>query len=379
MTTPIVEMALSRPQRRQGSLDIVSSRKRTTHPRKTTIFEHNHEGLKEYSDVKMPLPLSREELLNRLNTFSPLTWTVMDSQLSPLVCAVQGWKSHDSHNRKNELHCVGCHALLMVKLPDETELIDISDDELGVSIGYGAVENLFNTNHFSDGGDDSSDLMSLTEDISSPSFYKTLIDSYLRRLKSEHYPKCPFIPLLPLKPEDQDYYIKSKDIPREIRAFKERFQILQRNDSLLNEIKFKRIVNLTKSHLNFISNYSSNDNIKPFLISLLGWSLKIQNFSKDTITLLRCDYCCRRILLSSTYKDKGGGGGGVEIEKLPSCPYPVSTSVIEDIEFGEGGINDEPNINDDLFTNEIDLMGEHEDWCCIPNGWSFVLIGLQSL
>lgn len=373
MTSGIVESPLLR-ERRRSSIAEEDCRKRRTHPRKTGALNGLlTPDMAPNSSSRMPLPLCRDSLLQRLTTFSPLTWTIDDAQLNPLVCAVQGWKSHDSHNRKNELHCVGCHALLMVKLPHESE-VDVSDDELGVSIGYGAVEDLFhnNTNSISD---DCSDLMSLTEDTTSPSFHKTLVDSYLRRLKSEHYPKCPFIPLLPLKPEDQDYYIKSKDIPREIKAFTDRFRIIESNVDLLNEIRFKQIPNLTKSDLSFISKYGSNDNVKPLLISSLGWSLKVQTFSKETISLLRCDYCCRRILLSSTYK----GTGELEIEKLPYCPYPVSNNVAEDIEFGEGGINDEPTGDDDLFNTEIDLIGEHEDWCCIPSGWCIVLNGLQSL
>lgn len=375
MTAIVLEKALE-GLRRRSSEGEVSDTKRRSHPRKVRVqtgLQATLENVPSDSASRLPLPLSRHHLLARLATFSPLTWTIEDERLSPLVCAVQGWKSHNSHLRKNELHCQGCHAMIMVKLPSQ-DTLDISDDELGVSIGYGAVEDPFGVHN--DSGlspnspeDDASELMSITDDTSAPSFYKVLVDSYLRRLQSEHYRKCPFLPLLPLRPEDQDYYIKSKDVEREIHAFQMRHEPFCNNLALLNEIKFKSIPALTPVDEEFIKEYVESNIIssnKAFLAALLGWSLKVQSFAENSLSLLRCDYCCRRILLSSTHPGNG-------VERLPPCPYPVSNRMTEDIEFGEGGINQDPD------DEEIDLLGEHEDWCCISSGWRLILNGLQSL
>lgn len=257
----------------------------------------------------------------------------------------------------------------MVKLPqDDQHLLDLSEDEeLGVSIGYGSILNEHPKLGLDDEEyDDDDDLASLTnthnntndDDEANSTFYQSLVNSYTKRLMLEHHPKCAFLPLIPLKPEDQDYYITPKDLPRELHAFNSRFKVIQKYQSLLNDTKFKQFPKpLENSKL-------------AYCIAILGWSIKVQFFAKDCICLLKCDYCCKRILLSPQVKLDTFDIDG--LEKLPDCPYPISITNVDDginvDEFGIGGniIYDEPSIT------EIDLYEEHANWCCIRKDWELV-------
>jgi hypothetical protein len=362
-------------------------------------------------------PLSRSFLINRLNTFSVFNWTITSNKLSPLFCATQGWKCHPV--RKNELRCTSCHSGIIVKLTE------IPDSDLTTKYN----KKIFNNHHHADNYDQ---ILNNTEKYELPfdfqyldddeddenddiHVYETLVNSYVNRLSTDHYPTCTFLPFLPLFPKDENYYISSKDIPREINKFLNRLEVLKINKIKLigknfkrqflsfDEIEFLReylreninndddkididvVDNFKDKEFNYNIDLSINPSLDVILPALLGWELKVQKFHNDKFLLLNCECCTRRILLSTVNtetidKDDTNNNNNNNIEELKPCPHRAEIPAREQLtEFDETiGIRQHEFEEEDYEEDIIDLEQEHDNWCCMKSGWRIVLEGLRS-
>ena len=241
--------------------------------------------------------------------------------------------------------------------------------------------------------------------------YETLVNSYVSRLSSDHYPTCTFLPLLPISPKEQNYYITPKDIPREVYKFWHRLATMKRNKDRLIGKNFRRSF-LSHDEALFLleylretsrddadidididvdSTYSTDLSVNPsldvILPALLGWELKIQKFHQEKFPLLNCECCTRRILLSTSNIDTVQ-----DVEELSACPHRAEIPVREQpTEFDGsirpsyvagvlafGGAAYDYDDDDEEDEDMIDLEQEHDSWCCMRQGWRVVLEGLRS-
>lgn len=391
----------------------------------------------------IPSPLSRSFLIKRLNTFSVFNWTISSNKLSPLVCATQGWKCHPV--RKNELHCTSCHSGMIVKLPE------LKDCDLNSQVDTAKSNRsklVFNNHHHDDHYYDElflkntdkyelqyefrfldDELDEDEDDNDDVHVYETLVNSYVKRLSTDHYPTCTFLPILPLTPKDESYYISSKDIPREVIKFKERLAILiEQKDRLIGK-NFRRIclttdesaflleylrgaasaavsntieIDVETEETDFASDLTINPSLDVILPALFGWELKIQKFHNEKFLLLKCECCTRRILLCTLHTP-------IEqihnVEELQACPHRAEIPAQEQrTEFDEtigcrsrngGRVEDNQlhhnydydygynydydyDFEDDEDDDTTDLAAEHDGWCCMRQGWRIVLEGLRS-
>ncbi|KAK3743919.1 hypothetical protein RRG08_054805 [Elysia crispata] len=61
---------------------------------------------------------SHKSFLERLDTFSAMTWFGKPAELSPLICARYGWENIET----DMLQCAGCKTILSGKLPQKTDV-----------------------------------------------------------------------------------------------------------------------------------------------------------------------------------------------------------------------------------------------------------------
>lgn len=344
-------------------------------------------------------PLSRSALIKRINSFSVFNWSIESNKLTPLICATQGWKCHPV--RKNELHCTSCHAGIIVKLP---ELKEYDESETSKKIfNYHHDDDHYYNEIFANTNDKYElqfeyrfldDELDDQEDGENDDahVYETLVTSYVTRLSTDHYPTCTFLPLLPLTPKDENYYISTKDMSRELMKFSERLETLRKYRHKLIGRNFNTQF-LSRDEQTFLLQYLQScpsdeeididvqgnemlstdmrvhPNIDVILPALLGWDLKLQQFHRDRFLLLKCEGCTRRILLNSSPNSESDPDDVQGVEELPACPYRAEIPAREQLtEFDETDPDDEG----------IDLEGEHASWCCMRHGWRVVLEGLRS-
>lgn len=358
---------------------------------------HNSNSLS-IRKIATPSPLSRTFLISRLNTFSVFNWTIDNPKLSPLLCATQGWRCHSS--RKNELYCTSCHSGIIVKLPEIPDNYYNNNTKNKVFNNLHHADNydqiLNNTEKYElpydfEYIDDSES--ETEEDNDDVHIYETLINSYVNRLTTDHYPICKFLPFLPLSPKDENYPITRKDMSREISKFYKRLNNFKINKFKLNNKNFKFSLKfLTFDEIKFFIEFlkqqeEDNDEIEIdidtgidnsldiLLPGLLGWELKIQKFHNDKFLLLKCEYCTRRILISR-YTTTDSSRENESIEELKPCPHRAEIPAREQFtEFDDNGIKFDV---DDEDEENIDLEEEHDNWCCMKQGWRIVLEGLRS-
>lgn len=379
--------------------------------KKQLVYLRGHNKLPTVRSI--PSPLSRSFLITRLNSFSVFNWTVSSPKLSPLICATQGWKCHPV--RKNELHCTSCHSGIIVKLTHVPDVLTArcskkifnnqhhADDYNQILNNTEKYELQYEFRFLDDDLDDEDDE---NDDIH---VYETLVNSYVNRLSTDHYPTCSFLPLLPLYPKDENYYLSAKDIPRELAKFHNRLDLFKQNrDRLigrnfqtqflsLDEVEFLReYLRYTckdgaemetememdddmacRSRGSYTTDLLVNPSLDVILPALLGWELKIQTFHNVKFLLLKCECCTRRILLSSSQIESVRN-----IEELKPCPHRAEipareqpTEFDETIGVQEHGFDDE---DEDEEEDIINLQQEHDSWCCMKAGWRIVLEGLRS-
>ncbi|KAG7818595.1 hypothetical protein KL909_004985 [Ogataea angusta] len=272
-------------------------------------------------------PFSKNTLDERINSFNILNWSIEDDKLNPLECAVNGWHCR---KRKNELHCNYCHAVLLIRLNEQKDKNNLVTNFLFVE-----------------------------DDEAEEQFLKVreqLISSYLRRLRTDHYPGCMWRNSnLDIGLVKKQYHLKISDMN----------EILEQYQSNLDNLIDHQEIIMLKSYTTDILNRSQTEILQAYnstnlilsMVALFGWELKQQRFGSKNLALLKCHKCTRRILL-------GESGNLDHTEPLKSVNYPAEIS------------------NED---SDINLLAEHEDWCCMvtefnnQKGYEVVLTILQSV
>ena len=303
-------------------------------------------------------PFDREALLKRIGTFNILNWTVHDQRLMALECAANGWACH--RKRRNELHCQGCHATILVRLT--------------------GPQDMFNPARSKASGENSSKMSLLSnflfesdieEEEEEAEFREMLVTSYVNRLHTEHYAGCIW------KQENLDmslikrqYYIRLSAMDRVLPLFYENLNVLgQHQDMILSLKEFKKSV-LSQTALNALQEYT-NHKYSPSisLIALLGWELRQQRFGDKTLVLLLCRSCTRRILLGTISNSSLLS----DIRKLGSCNYPPPKELSDDgskVSKSSYEIITSTDPLDEYGNNVVNLVKEHEKWCCIVGRYS---------
>ncbi|KAH3661369.1 hypothetical protein OGAPHI_006776 [Ogataea philodendri] len=251
-------------------------------------------------------PFDKHALNDRINSFTILNWAVDDPKLTPLECSVHGW---ECHRRKNELHCQYCNAVLLVKLNERT------------------LENPV------------TNFLFLEDQESENQFVQVraqLIESYLHKLYTHHYPGCIWKNAnLEIGLVRKQYYLKLSDMDEIILQYQHNLENLLHHQEILLMKNYTFDI-LSKPQIQILQAYD-NTNLVASMIALFGWQLKQQRFGSKNLALLKCHKCTRRILLGETSILN-------RAEPLNSVQYP-------------------PEINTD--ESEIDLLAEHESWCCM--------------
>ncbi|ODV86972.1 hypothetical protein CANARDRAFT_211472 [[Candida] arabinofermentans NRRL YB-2248] len=346
---------------------------------------------------KRPYDTFDRELLNeRIKSFNILTWTITDPILTPLECSINGWKCHSK--RRNELHCQFCNAVIFVKLNLDNR--NGSDGERGLDL------NLFSNCLFESEDEDEAEEQWLK-------LRASLVESYLGRLKSEHYHTCIWkISRLDTNLIKRAYYWKLGDFDEITQYFGSNVSNLNSNKELILSFRNfdRRKINkaVSKEELKILQKYTNYEYDEIILLlALFGWELKQQKFGTKNLVLLKCFKCTRRILLGelSSKSQQKLKFGGNRIASLNSCEYPPEVVTngnskisdgfefvdhhhqqlhegkmlssyddvdidVEDNEEEEEEREEEEDEygddNDDEDDEEaVDLVNDHETWCCI--------------
>ncbi|KAG7886827.1 hypothetical protein KL938_000480 [Ogataea parapolymorpha] len=272
-------------------------------------------------------PFNKNTLDERINSFNILNWSIEDDKLNPLECAVNGWQCH---KRKNELHCHYCNAVLLIRLNEHKDKNKIVTNFLFVE-----------------------------DEEAEEQFLKVreqLISSYLRRLRTDHYPGCMWRNSnLDIGLVRKQYHLKISDMNEILEQYQDNLDnLIDHQDIIMLKSYTTDIVN--KSQIEILQAYNST-NLILSMVALFGWELKQQKFGSKNLALLKCHKCTRRILL-------GESENLDHTEPLKSVSYPAEISK-ED--------------------SDINLLAEHEHWCCMVTefnnlkGYEVVLTILQSV
>ncbi|KAG7882026.1 hypothetical protein KL937_000597 [Ogataea polymorpha] len=272
-------------------------------------------------------PFNKNTLDERINSFNILNWSFEDDKLNPLECAVNGWQCH---KRKNELHCHYCNAVLLIRLNEQNDKNKIVTNFLFVE-----------------------------DEEAEEQFFKVreqLISSYLRRLRTDHYPGCMWRNSnLDIELVRKQYHLKISDMNEILEQYQGNLEnLIDHQDIIMLKSYTIDIVN--KSQIEILQAYNST-NLILSMVALFGWELKQQKFGSKNLALLKCHKCTRRILL-------GESENLDHTEPLKSVSYPAEIS------------------NED---SDINLLAEHEHWCCMVTefnnlkGYEVVLRILQSV
>jgi len=303
-------------------------------------------------------PFDREALLKRIQTFNILNWTVYDQRLTPLECAVNGWRCH--RKRRNELHCQGCHATILVRL---TGPQDRSNPTKSKSTGENSNKmSLFSNFLFES---------DIEEEEEEAEFREMLVTSYVNRLHTEHYTGCIWKQdNLDMSLIKRQYYIRIAAMDRVLPLFYENLNALGQHQDIILSLKEYRKDIFPESTINALQEYT-NYKYSPsiLLIALLGWGLRQQKFGNKTLVLLLCRSCTRRILLGTVSNSSLLS----DVQKLGSCSYPPPKELSDDgskVSKSSYEINTSTDPLDEYGNDVVNLVKEHEKWCCIVGRYS---------
>lgn len=304
-------------------------------------------GISGRNDHKFCDPFDREQMIKRIDTFNILNWTIDDKRLTPLECAANGWRCHS--RRKNVLRCQGCHASILVNL-------NSAGTPNASSTSDNALSMLSNFMFESD----------LEEEKEEAEFCQALVTSYLNRLHTDHYAGCVWkADNLDMSLVKHQYYIGMAAMDRILPIFDHSLTELLRYQSLILSLKnFKHDI-ISPEDTEILKRYSHGRyNMSIMLIAFMGWELRQQQFQKKVLLLLHCPNCTRRILLGEVPSNQMTLAG---IKRLGRCHYPpsmasINNSTFEMIASGESA--------DEFGENDIDLVKEHERWCCMVGRYS---------
>ncbi|VEU19415.1 DEKNAAC100790 [Brettanomyces naardenensis] len=295
-------------------------------------------------------PFDRDLLIERIETFNVLNWTVNDSRLTPLECATNGWSCHSK--RKNELRCQGCHATILVRLNG------LSSNQAKTNRNMSLLSNfLFESD--------------IEEEEEEADFRRALVTSYVNRLHTDHYQGCIWrADNLVLGLVKKEYYLSIGDMDRILPRFEKNLEFLGHHQQFLSLKNFRKDI-ISSADLSALKEYTQGlFSSSILLLVLLGWELKQQRFGKKTLVLLNCPNCTRRILLGEVSGSTSLDG----VHRLSSCSYPPSTVY-------NGDDNQRPKSSYEVITNnsncidefgddEVNLINEHERWCCMVGRYS---------
>lgn len=268
-------------------------------------------------------PFSRQNLMGRLSTFTPLNWWCPENTIDELICAKSGWKCLSisiNNDSKNHLLCTSCNKLLTLKYGDfDFELNSITD--------HNQVNDLL-THH------------------------------YLNQLTSSgHDTNCPWINFE--CPVEGVYYLRPyiesnnriliDDYLSCLYSLVQNVSIFQRDmfDDSINTQVLDSVINQSNALLieRYFSHSKENQSLSSipkwiYTIALLGWQLKVQAFSSKLVVYLVCCQCNKRVFLHLNRSDTSIDV--TESAVLTPCKYPASISSEEEL---------------------IDISNEHKLWC----------------
>lgn len=308
-------------------------------PNPTTSLEHGTKKEALHRSKRVPKvlrpktqlcdPLDREQIIYRISTFNILNWTIEDDRLTPLECSVNGWKCHSKN--KDVLCCSSCHARIMVRLGG-------TGRTFMPAYSMSTYANYMN--------DD------IDQDQEEAELRRTIVGSYLSRLHTDHYEGCIW------KAVDESvgrrqYYLENSDF-EQIQANYDRIVAQDgANEKLILRLKsFQRDI-LTQDEMNILRAYSGKYNDVILMMATFGWEITQQKFGKQTLVLLKCCDCSRRILLGQI------AGELPNVAKLGTCSYPAADLTNDD--------NTPFSAHEDFENDtgpDVNLKTEHERWCC---------------
>ena len=296
-------------------------------------------------------PFNRQELLNRLKTFTVMNWNVPSSicgEMNELKCARNGWKCISfsmNNNTKNHLICTACNQQLVLKFHADSDIFHHQDS-------YSFVD-----------GDDEFD----------EEFNAKLAKLYLQQVVCDgHAVDCCWRQLETTL-ENLYYprpYVEASDevlILDYLHTFK---NLLDNHvvlsdygdsfvDSFTSHVPEEKFIVNTNTWL--LSKYPDNkENFSVVLqyipkwyyrLAMLGWSLNIQTFDKQVVLLLICSKCNQRVFLNSTHVNNVSIGLDLSTSKvLTPCVNPITL-----------------NVADEETVDRFNPYTEHKPWCCNIN------------
>lgn len=321
-------------------------------------------------------PLSREQLMKRLTTFTALNWYlpygVESDDFNELKCARNGWRCASNTSEywvKNHLICTGCNAQLFLKFNDILSPSSVMpfhfDMEDYIEINQPLIQKYLD--QITSLGHEKNCTWIYFECplqevyYSRPYLWKTreeLINDYLRNLRSLVENGS----VLRDSIENSELSLITSQVKEED-AFVERSKIL-----LLDKVYGNEKENLANL-LPLIPN-------EFFHVAVLGWCLNIQSFGNVLVLLLICSKCNKRIIINSAV------GAPVQKHNVSSCAdngiHLSASKILSPCEFPPTKVSAEHE-NDSLYTSQgldqpensvgsneqYDLTKEHKPWCSI--------------
>lgn len=324
--------------------------------------------------AKMFDPYNRNNLLERLSTFTALNWSLPftgdECEVNELLCARNGWRCVSilsNNNVKNHLRCSSCNHQLVLKFND-------------ISTASAFVPFDFDTEDYHE-------------------LNMSLISLYYQQiLTGGHDASCPWINFE--TPLEGVYYprpyigstneLLTKDYLSNLKNLTDNVSVLDSNseifkESFLVENQDPKFLEFIKISNNWLLNRYYKDDKENFFnlleriprlfykIAVLGWTLNIQSFSDQLVLLLICNKCNKRVFLNSAHHapvnkhntdESLSAGMNLSASKiLTPCEFPPMIGINEqhDSVYSTSGPDDE---FDELEKYKFDVVEEHKSWCC---------------
>lgn len=319
-------------------------------------------------------PYSRRDLLKRLSTFTALNWHIpptRNSCINELQCARNGWKCVSitaNNNTKNHLMCTACNHQLILKFNDISSPLEFVPFDFDIE-----------------------DIQELNE---------SLFTEYSKQITtSAHGVECPWRDFE--TPLDGVYYLRpyinstnqllTDEYLSNLKNLVDNLDVLKGYSGIFSEKllmddqspNFAEFVNISKCWLlsrYYKENKENNFNLLErvpmwfYKIAVLGWDLHTQSFSNQLVLLLICSKCNKRVFLNSVHHEPIEKGNAIEVSNLgmnlsssgvlSPCKIPAvfqGPNHPHDSMYTESGPDE---FVDDLEKEKIDLIEEHEPWCC---------------
>lgn len=314
-------------------------------------------------------PFSRELLLERLSTYSPLSWnlpSVEENGLSELKCAQNGWKCISisiNEYTKNHLMCTSCMHILTLRFNEISSLND-NEHEYGFDIDQVHDLNQLNAHlctMYSDqiqssGHDANCPWKNFETPLAGVYYMNPFLDSTNEALLNGYLANL------------RDLVENNTVIVNKAEHFQSLMDSKYNCEQLLEFIKASNNLLLDKFYQDIKENKGSLLELIPpwfYLIALLGWDLKVQSFADHLVLFLTCADCNKKLFLDQTSHP--------QVQKDTSH-LPVSTGlslsaskILTPVKFPPSDLNKPSQFGDPLADEEeiesFDLLAEHKHWC----------------